>query len=247
MADTTPTTIASTVASLPGSAAERFGSQTAARFKKDGEWREMSYAEMGEAIDEIALGLVDLGHRARRPRVHPGRHAARVDAARASAISRPAPSSCRSIRPTAPYGVRVGGRQLRRSRDLLRERGPAREDRGGARRAARPRARDRDRRGRRRAYARRAARARPRARPRRARASPGGGEPRGPVHDRLHVGHHRPAQGRRAHPRQRDGRVPDGRGARVRRARRRQLPVPAPGPRVRADHACWPPSTRAPR
>jgi long-chain acyl-CoA synthetase len=61
MADTTPTTIASTVASLPGSAAERFGSHTAARFKRDGEWSEMSYAEMGEAIDEIALGLVDLG------------------------------------------------------------------------------------------------------------------------------------------------------------------------------------------
>jgi long-chain acyl-CoA synthetase len=61
MADTTPTTIASTVASLPGSAAERFGSHTAARFKTDGEWRELSYAEMGEAIDEIALGLVDLG------------------------------------------------------------------------------------------------------------------------------------------------------------------------------------------
>jgi long-chain acyl-CoA synthetase len=61
MADTTPTTIASTVASLPGSAAERFGSHTAARFKQDGEWRELSYAEMGEAIDEIALGLVDLG------------------------------------------------------------------------------------------------------------------------------------------------------------------------------------------
>ena len=61
MPDTTPTTIASTVASLPGSAAERFGSQTAARFKQDGEWREMSYAEMGEAIDEIALGLIDLG------------------------------------------------------------------------------------------------------------------------------------------------------------------------------------------
>ena len=61
MADTTPTTIASTVASLPGSAAERFGSHSAARFKTDGEWRELSYAEMGEAIDEIALGLVDLG------------------------------------------------------------------------------------------------------------------------------------------------------------------------------------------
>jgi long-chain acyl-CoA synthetase len=61
MADTTPTTIASTVASLPGSAAERFGSHTAARFKQDGEWRELSYTEMGEAIDEIALGLADLG------------------------------------------------------------------------------------------------------------------------------------------------------------------------------------------
>src|SRR5690242_6028418 len=61
MADTTPTTIASTVAFLPGSAAERFGSHTAARFKREGEWRELSYAEMGEAIDEIALGLVDLG------------------------------------------------------------------------------------------------------------------------------------------------------------------------------------------
>ncbi len=61
MADTTPTTIASTVASLPGSAAERFGSHTAARFKKAGEWSEMTYAEMGEAVDEIALGLVDLG------------------------------------------------------------------------------------------------------------------------------------------------------------------------------------------
>ena len=61
MADSTPATIASTVASLPGSAAERFGSHTAARFKKDGEWNEMTYAEMGDAVDEIALGLVELG------------------------------------------------------------------------------------------------------------------------------------------------------------------------------------------
>jgi long-chain acyl-CoA synthetase len=61
MADSTPTTIAATVASLPGSAAQRFGSHTAARFKRDGEWSEMSYAETGEAVDEIALGLVDLG------------------------------------------------------------------------------------------------------------------------------------------------------------------------------------------
>jgi long-chain acyl-CoA synthetase len=63
MADTSSSTklIASTVAALPASAADRFGSNVAARFKVDGEWREMSYAEAGEAIEEIALGLADLG------------------------------------------------------------------------------------------------------------------------------------------------------------------------------------------
>jgi len=33
----------------------------AARHKVDGEWRELTYAEVVEAIDEIALGLVELG------------------------------------------------------------------------------------------------------------------------------------------------------------------------------------------
>jgi long-chain acyl-CoA synthetase len=61
MADTTSSTIASTVASLPGSAAERFGSNAAARFKDGDEWREMTYSELGSQIDELALGLVDLG------------------------------------------------------------------------------------------------------------------------------------------------------------------------------------------
>jgi long-chain acyl-CoA synthetase len=63
MSDTTSSQrlIASTVASLPGSAAERFGSNVAARFKVDGEWRELTYAETGAAIEEIALGLTGLG------------------------------------------------------------------------------------------------------------------------------------------------------------------------------------------
>jgi long-chain acyl-CoA synthetase len=63
MSQTTPTPrqIASTVAALPSSAAERFGAQVAARHKVDGEWRERTYAEVGAAIDEIALGLADLG------------------------------------------------------------------------------------------------------------------------------------------------------------------------------------------
>jgi long-chain acyl-CoA synthetase len=53
--------ISSTVAALPGSAADRFGSNVAARYKVDGDWREMTYAEAGEAIEELALGLITLG------------------------------------------------------------------------------------------------------------------------------------------------------------------------------------------
>ena len=53
--------IAATVAALPSSAAERFGDHLAARHRVDGEWREVTYAEVVEAIDEIALGLADLG------------------------------------------------------------------------------------------------------------------------------------------------------------------------------------------
>jgi long-chain acyl-CoA synthetase len=53
--------IAETVSALPGSAAERFGSKVAARYRSGDEWAEMTYEEAGKAIDEIALGLVDLG------------------------------------------------------------------------------------------------------------------------------------------------------------------------------------------
>ncbi len=63
MTDTTsgPKLIASTVAALPGSAAERFDTGVAARYKVDEEWRELSYGEVGRQIDEIALGLIELG------------------------------------------------------------------------------------------------------------------------------------------------------------------------------------------
>ena len=53
--------IASTVAALPSSTVERFGERTAARYKVGGEWQERTYGEVGEAIDELALGLIDLG------------------------------------------------------------------------------------------------------------------------------------------------------------------------------------------
>jgi long-chain acyl-CoA synthetase len=54
-------TIAQTVAALPGEATERFADHVAARYKSDGEWREMSYADAGKAINELALGLAELG------------------------------------------------------------------------------------------------------------------------------------------------------------------------------------------
>jgi long-chain acyl-CoA synthetase len=56
-----PRATAATVAALPGSAAERFGERTAARYRVNGDWRESTYAEVVKAIDEVALGLADLG------------------------------------------------------------------------------------------------------------------------------------------------------------------------------------------
>jgi long-chain acyl-CoA synthetase len=53
--------IAATVAALPSSAARRFGDHLAARHRVDGEWRELTYTEVVQAIDEVALGLVGLG------------------------------------------------------------------------------------------------------------------------------------------------------------------------------------------
>ncbi len=62
MTDTTSArVIASTVAALPASAAERFGDRLATRRKHGDEWQDMSYAEAGAAIEEIALGLSALG------------------------------------------------------------------------------------------------------------------------------------------------------------------------------------------
>jgi long-chain acyl-CoA synthetase len=54
-------TIADTVSALPGEAAERFPDHVAARYKAGDDWQEMNYADAGQAIKELALGLVDLG------------------------------------------------------------------------------------------------------------------------------------------------------------------------------------------
>jgi long-chain acyl-CoA synthetase len=57
----TPKAIASTIATLGAAAASRFPDHVAARFQVDGEWQQMTYAETGQAIEEIGLGLIALG------------------------------------------------------------------------------------------------------------------------------------------------------------------------------------------
>ncbi|MGH2867681.1 MAG: AMP-dependent synthetase/ligase [Solirubrobacteraceae bacterium] len=64
--ETTETTSAAattqgTVATLAGAAGQRFAEHVAARYKSDGEWHELTFAQVSDAVDEIALGLVALG------------------------------------------------------------------------------------------------------------------------------------------------------------------------------------------
>src|SRR5918997_3952050 len=50
-----------TIADIVKLAAERAPERTALKHKVGDEWRDISYADLGEAVKEIALGLVDLG------------------------------------------------------------------------------------------------------------------------------------------------------------------------------------------
>jgi long-chain acyl-CoA synthetase len=50
-----------TIADLLPSAVRQFGERAAQRHKRDGEWFDVTFAEMGERSSEIARGLIDLG------------------------------------------------------------------------------------------------------------------------------------------------------------------------------------------
>jgi long-chain acyl-CoA synthetase len=50
-----------TIADIVSLAAERYGEQPAAKFKRDGEWVDVTYTQLGETVSEIARGLIDLG------------------------------------------------------------------------------------------------------------------------------------------------------------------------------------------
>jgi long-chain acyl-CoA synthetase len=50
-----------TIADLIGRAVERFGDRVAVLHKVGSDWREVTFAEVGDVVTDIALGLVDLG------------------------------------------------------------------------------------------------------------------------------------------------------------------------------------------
>ena len=82
-----------------------------------------------------------------------------------------------------------------------------------------------------------------------ARAAAYGGGPGRPRHADLHLGHHRPAQGLHAHPRQLHGRARRGRRRAARAVRHRgrlDAALPAAGARLRADHPGRRASSRGP-
>jgi long-chain acyl-CoA synthetase len=56
-----PTTGSKTIADLIGLAAERYADGVAVRHKADGAWRDVTFAQVGEIVRDIGLGLVDLG------------------------------------------------------------------------------------------------------------------------------------------------------------------------------------------
>ena len=50
-----------TIADMMALAAERYGDRPAVRYKHDGAWQDVSFAELGEIVSETARGLIDLG------------------------------------------------------------------------------------------------------------------------------------------------------------------------------------------
>jgi long-chain acyl-CoA synthetase len=52
---------AQTIADLIPRAAERYGDRAAMRYKRDGEWQDVSFAEFDRTVSELALGMIELG------------------------------------------------------------------------------------------------------------------------------------------------------------------------------------------
>jgi long-chain acyl-CoA synthetase len=61
MADQLEQATGRTIADMATVAGERYGDRTAVRFKSGDDWRETSYAEAAEIVNELAAGLIELG------------------------------------------------------------------------------------------------------------------------------------------------------------------------------------------
>src|SRR3954465_3433213 len=226
-----------TIADIVRLAAGGLGEQPAARFKRDGEWQDISYREFAQAVSELARGLIDLG-------LEPGERVALLCTTRVewSLIDFAITSAGGVVVPIYPtnspdecawvigdsesrfvivedeaQGAKVAAVRDRLPKledvlaiddfDALRERGRKHDAANLPGGAAPPP---------------------PTGRARRRRRA------RGRVHDHLHLGHHRPAQGLRAHARQLPSGHPHVRGDRRDRGGPGRLPVPAARALLRA-------------
>src|SRR2546423_4957192 len=61
---TTSTTGLRTIADLVPRAAREHAEKIAVRFKRDGAWHDVTYAELAQIVQEVGLGLIDLGIKA---------------------------------------------------------------------------------------------------------------------------------------------------------------------------------------
>ena len=122
-----------TIADLMRRAAEQFADRVAVRHKVDDDWHDVTFAEVGEIVREIGLGLIDLGIAAGRARLAAVQHAPGVDVLRLRHHAAPArvvvpiyptnsPEECEWVagnsesRRRRLRGRRAGGQDRRRPR-----------------------------------------------------------------------------------------------------------------------------------
>ena len=115
-----------TIATLVRDSAAEYGDRTAIRYKRDGTWHERSYSEVLGIVNEIGLGLIDLGLAAGRAHLHSRQHPRGVDALRLRGDIG-GPGRGPDLPDQLARGVRVGDLRLRRQRNHLRGRRAARE------------------------------------------------------------------------------------------------------------------------
>ena len=235
------TTGSKTIADLLGRAAEQYADRVAVALQgATARGTTSPSPRSGEIVREIGLGLIDLGHRAGRARLPPRQDAPGVDVRATSPIASAGAVVVPDLPDELARGVRVGRGQLRVRRGHLRGRRAGREDRRGPRPPAEPahdrRDRPRGRHGRRRSRSTRSARAGRGRDAAELEAARRRRHARGHVHDHLHVGDDRPAEGLRPLPRQLPRDARHVRDARRPARPRGDLPLPPPRPRLRAAH-----------